>query len=258
MKKARQSTLKYAVSAVLLGLVLIVWASDEEESQKTSFEMCLAELKEAASGSTDEGTENDFEPELSLEESIRIYDECLSREGVTLSIHSTLGESGGTGASEGGAVSQSGKDGTDDGSQSGETGANTSVQSNTSTQSTDLESSLQEFDQMLEQMQREMDADRAQQQAAATSEVAQPALETASLDQEGTEETSGEESETSLLNPSTMTSAEAKHEDTSKRVPLDPKDEDIILKTIRQAAELETDPTTKQALWDQYYDYADK
>lgn len=252
MTKVRLTKLKYFLLASLFGFVLVVWAAEEEEPEKSSFAMCLDELKEATSGSTDEETENDFEPELSLEESIRIYDECLKREGVTLSIHGTLGESGGTGTGEGSSVSQLDKNGSDDGAQTGTTSDNTSNQSN------DLESSLQDFDQMLAQMQEEIDADRAKQQAAATSEIAQTPLEATSEDQDATEETSGEESEGSLLNQSAMTSSEAKHEDTSERVPLDPKDEDIILKTIREAAEIETDPTTKQALWDQYYEYADK
>lgn len=250
--------MKYSASAFLIGLVLIVWAEDEQETKKSSFETCLEELKEAARGSTDEETENGFEPALSLEESIRIYDECLSREGVTLSIHRTPGESRGTGASENGASSQSGNNGAEDGTQTGMTGAKTSTQSNSPTPSSDLESSLHEFDQMLTQMQGEIDADRARQQAEATSEIAQPTLDTTTVDQDGSDETSEDESEESHLNPSAMTSAEAKHDDKSKRTPLDPKDEDIILKTIREAAELETDPTTKQALWDQYYDYADK
>ena len=241
----------------MLALFLVVLAA-EEDAKESSFATCLDELKEATSGSTDEETENDFEPELSLEESIRIYDECLRREGVTLSIHSTLGENGGTGAGEGSAVSESVQNGSDDGTQEGMTSENTSNESDSPKQSNDLESSLHDFDQMLAQMQEEIDADRAQQQAAATSEVAQTPLEMTSDDQDSTEETSGEESEGSLLNQSAMTSAEARHEDTSERVPLDPKGEDIILKTIREAAEIETDPTTKQALWDQYYEYADK
>ena len=244
--------MKYPLLAILSVLVLVVWAAEEEEPEESSFAMCLDELKEATSGSTDEEAENDYEPELSLEESIRIYDECLRREGVTLSIHSTLGESGGTGTSEGSATSQSGENGTGDATQTGMTGANPSNQSN------DLESSIQEFDQMLAQMQEELDADRAQQQAEATNDIAQTPLEVTSDDQDTNEEISGEESEGSLLNESAMTSAEAKHEDTSERTPLDPKDEDIILKTIREAAEIETDPTTKQALWDQYYEYANK
>lgn len=41
------------------------------------------------------------------------------------------------------------------------------------------------------------------------------------------------------------------------REPADPKDEDAVLKQIREAAERETNPETKKALWDQYYDYLD-
>lgn len=258
MKKSRQSTLQFSVLAILLGIVMIVCTADEQEAKQASFEMCLEELKEAASGSSDDDSENDFEPELSLEESIRIYDECLSREGVTLSIHSTLGEGGGSGSSEGGALSQQSNNGTEDGTEAGNPGANTSTQSQTPTQSNDLESSLHEFDEMLAQMQGEIDTERAQQQAEAARDSAQAALETTTASQDSAEETIEDESEGSHLDPSAMTSTTAKHEDKSKRVPLDPKDEDIILKTIREAAELETDPDTKQALWDQYYEYADK
>ncbi|MCY3885125.1 MAG: hypothetical protein OXG24_09470 [Gammaproteobacteria bacterium] len=43
----------------------------------------------------------------------------------------------------------------------------------------------------------------------------------------------------------------------SNRQPPDPKDEDAVLKQIREAAEKETNPDTKEALWDTYYDYLD-
>ncbi len=258
MKKARQSTLQLSVLAILLGIVVIVCTADEQEAKQASFDMCLEELKEAAGGSTDDDSENDFEPELSLEESIRIYDECLSREGVTLSIHSTLGEGGGSGASEGSVHSQLSNNGTEDGTEAGNPGANTATQSHTPTQSNDLESSMHEFDEMLAQMQGEIDTERTQQQAEAARESAQSAMETTMAPLDSAEETVEEESEGSHLNPSAVTSTTAKHDDKSKRVLLDPKDEDIVLKTIREAAELETDPDTKQALWDQYYEYADE
>ena len=49
---------------------------------------------------------------------------------------------------------------------------------------------------------------------------------------------------------------DARHSD-KNRMPADPKDEDAVLKQLREAAEKETDPATKQAIWDQYYDYMD-
>ena len=204
---------------------------------------------------------------MSLEESIRIYDECLSREGITLSIHGTLGEGGNTvgeggavGTSSGSSVSEPSVNGTESEVQS-EVNNDSTASSNSANQSSDLESSLHEFDEMLSQVQGEIDADRAEQllqDATEASELAQTAQDASTEQQDGTEDPIGEESEESHLNPSAMVSAEAKHKDSKTRVPLDPKDEDIVLKTIREAAELETDPTTKQALWDQYYDYANK
>ena len=251
MNRVKQSTLKFAALAVLLGLVLVVWATDEQEPSQSSFQTCLEELKEATRSSSDGEADTDFEPELSLEESIRIYDECMSREGVTLSIHSALGASASTGTSEG-------NDGTEAGIQTGMTEATSSTPLDTQSQTGDLETSLQEFDEMLAHKQGEIDAKRAEQQAEATKTVAQSDSGATTDDQDGTDTDSGDETDGSVLNTSTMASSNAKHEDPSKRVPLDPQDEDIILKTIREAAELESDPTTKQALWDQYYDYADK
>lgn len=49
---------------------------------------------------------------------------------------------------------------------------------------------------------------------------------------------------------------DSRHTD-SNRQPADPKDEDAVLKQIREAAEKETNPDTKEALWDTYYDYLD-
>lgn len=41
------------------------------------------------------------------------------------------------------------------------------------------------------------------------------------------------------------------------RQPADPEDEDQLLKQLREAAEKESNPRTKEALWDQYYEYLD-
>lgn len=260
MKIIEQDSLKIAVVVYLIGLVALVWAADDENSNKDSFETCLEELKKATSKSADDENGDDYDPELSLEESIRIYDECLSREGITLSIHGTLGEGGSTGTSAGSSVAEPNTNGSEAGAQTEMNGESEDVQSDGGP-SSDLETSIHEFDEMLSQIEGEIEADRAEQlaqRAEGTTESGQTAQETTPERQEGTEETIAAESEGSLLNPSAMVSAEAKHEDEEPRVPLDPKDEDIVLKTIREAAELETDPTTRQALWDQYYDYADK
>lgn len=261
MKISSQTILGVAVVAYLIGLVAIVWAADDESSNKDSFETCLEELKKATSKSADDENGNEYDPELSLEESIRIYDECLSREGITLSIHGTLGEGGGSGTSTGSSVSEPSTSDGEDGAHTDRNGESEAEQSDSGGPSSDLETSIHEFDEMLSQIEGEIEADQAKQiaqSAEGTTEISQTAQETTPERQEGAEETIAAESEESLLNPSAMVSAEAKHEDKEARVPLDPKDEDIVLKTIREAAELETDPTTQQALWDQYYDYADK
>ncbi|MXZ44712.1 MAG: hypothetical protein F4Z01_07045 [Gammaproteobacteria bacterium] len=261
MKTIEQTTLRIAVVGYLLGFVAIGWAADEESSNTDSFETCLEELKKATSKSADDENGNDYDPELSLEESIRIYDECLSREGITLSIHGTLGEGAGAGTSAGSSVSEPSTNDSGAGAQTEMNGESEAVPSDGGGPSNDLETSIHEFDEMLSKIQEDIGTDRSKQvaqSAEGTTEVGQTTQETTTEHQDGTEETLASESEGSLLNPSAEVSAEAKHEDKEKRVPLDPKDEDIVLKTIREAAELETDPTTRQALWDQYYDYADK
>lgn len=250
MKIHKRIKLKVVPIVCLCTLVAMVWAEEEKESNKDSFETCLEELKAAASSSTEEETGNEYDAELLLDESIRIYDECLSREGVTLTIHGTLGEGGGTGNGTGSTDSEMSTNGTESEAQTTEDGT-TPADESTATQSNDLESSLHEFDEMLSQAQEEIDADR-------TNNIAQTTQDSTTEQQDGSESLVSEESEDSHVNPTAMVSAEAKHENTTTRNPLDPKDEDIVLKTIREAAELETDPTTKQALWDQYYDYADK
>lgn len=248
----------------MLIVVALILADEQEDSNKSTFDTCLDELKSAVSSSSDDELGNEYEPEWSLEESIRIYDECLSREGVTLSIHGTLGESGETNSATGNVPENPSAEGTPNESESSSqvrTNGENSPSSNSSDQANDLESSLHDFDTMLSQIQDEVDAERAEQLAQnerRASEIAQSAQNTHAEQQDTTEDLSGEQSEGSLSNPSATVSAEAKHEDSKTRTPLDPKDEDIVLKTIREAAELETNPTTRQALWDQYYEYADK
>ena len=246
MKKTNKLVFFIAATTMVFTFVNSNWASETEENGPSAFEACLDELKELASISSDEESENNFEPEVSLEESIRIYDECLNREGITLTIHETLGE-GGEASSGSGSGSSSASD------------DESNIESETNGQSDNLESSLQEFDTMLSQIQSEIESDRATQvaqAAAAASESTQSTQHTNTELQEMDEDVSGEESEESSSASATV-STEAKHQ-TTTRSPLDPKDEDIVLKTIREAAEIETSPTTKQALWDQYYDYADK
>ena len=264
MKMVRESSSRTSTAMCFVVLVAIVCGAEEEGSNSNSFETCLEELKVAAGDATSEEQGNDYEPELSLEESIRIFDECMIKEGVTLSIHESLSKDGGTGV-EGGST------GTSAGSPVSNPSANdieSEVSSegspdrttplNSAHQSSDLESSLHEFDEMLSQVQGEIDADRAVQQSQNVDSASELAQSATTEQQDGTPDPVGEESESSHLNPSALVSAEGKHKDSKKREPLDPKDEDIVLKTIREAAELETDPTTKQALWDQYYDYAGK
>lgn len=49
---------------------------------------------------------------------------------------------------------------------------------------------------------------------------------------------------------------DSKHAEPNRQ-PADPEDEDELLKQLREAAEKESNPRTKQALWDQYYEYLD-
>lgn len=240
----------------LLTVITLILAEEEETTSESTFETCLDELKQAVDSTSADEEGNDYEPELSLAESIRIFDECLSREGITLSIHGTQGEGNAANSATGNAGESASIDGS-----SNETESSAQQSANgedvSPSDSNDLESSLHNFDTMLSQIQDEMDAERAEQLAQEerkANEIAQSAQNTNAEQQENSED----QSEGSLAKPSTTASAEAKHKDPETRTPLDPKDEDIVLKTIREAAELETNPTTRQALWDQYYDYADK
>ena len=76
---------------------------------------------------------------------------------------------------------------------------------------------------------------------------------------QSSEQTSEEQltSQTSLPREENVRSKGGQHEN-GERYPLDPEDEDIVLKTIRKAAETEQDPKTKADLWEEYYEYADK
>ena len=265
MKTTKKTILLTTLITYLFALVTLTWAAEEQETSESAFESCIEELKDSVGSSTEEGLGNNFEPELSLEESIRIFDECLNREGVTLTIHGTLGEGGGANAANRDGMVSSGTDGGATGnetnSQTAENGERSASTATSSGQSSSLEPSLHEFDTMLSQIQDEIASDHDAQLAQAAKEsngTTQTKLDTTAEQQENSEGVTGEQTEESPSSSSATVSAEAKHEDTKERVPLDPKDEDIVLKTIREAAELETNPTTKQALWDQYYDYADK
>lgn len=247
---------RLSITICLLAVITFITAEEEETTSESTFETCLDELKQAADSKAEDEHGNDYEPELSLAESIRIFDECLSREGITLSIHGTQGEGGEANS----ATENAGEIASIDGSSS-ETESSAQQGANGEdvppTDSDDLASSLHNFDTMLSQIQDEMDAERAEQLAQEereASEIAQSAQNTNAEQQENNED----QSEGSLAKPTATASAEAKHKDPKTRTPLDPKDEDIVLKTIREAAELETNPKTRQALWDQYYDYADK
>lgn len=243
-----------------LAIVGFTIAEEEEDTSESTFDTCLEELKRAVGSSSEDELGNDYDAEMSLAESIRIYDECLSREGINLSLHGTVGDGGeansATGQGAAGANTDSSSNDLESNARQGTNGKD-SPTSLSNDHSNELESSLHDFDTMLSQIQDEIDAERAEQQAQKEKEareIAQSSHNTNTKQQENNED----QSEGSLLNPSANVSSEAKHEDTKTRTPLDPKDEDIVLKTIREAAELETNPTTKQALWDQYYDYADK
>lgn len=255
------STVSYTTLIGMLFGVPLVWGVDEQGTNQDSFETCLDELKAAANNPIDEDSGNDFEPEMSLEESIRIYDECMKREGVTLSLHGTLAEGEGTASGGAGVGSDTSKAILDSITQEeGAESINNNSQSSSGEQSHNLESSLQEFDQMLSQVQGEIESEQAEhlaQESAGKNQDSQSRELSTSEPQLSSEPLMREESEETHNNPSAMVSAEAKHQDEESRTPLDPKDEDIVLKTIREAAELETNPKVRQALWDQYYDYAD-
>ena len=223
------------VTLTSLTVVHSSWA--QEEDRETTVDPCAELLAIDPSESSDDGTSSE-----QLELSIARLDDCLN----TLLL--------GLGGTEGVGI---------DGSQGGvESPFSTLPQDggnpNLGQDSESLSNSLTELDDFLDGVDIQLDALNA---SSSPSAGGQPNLDSLSENSElNAEENVSGELQEDIQGDGALEGEEFDNESrhTKKnRQPADPKDEDAVLKQIREAAERETDPDTKEALWDQYYDYMD-
>ena len=233
-----QSTPSFACW-ILISISLLfahsTWTQDEE--QNSTKDPC-AELLAIDSS---EFSDDEEVATQQLEQSISLLDECL---------HSLLLGVGGTGGNVVG-------DGLDGGASSVSLLPQDESSPNAGQNPETLSGSVAELDDFLDGVEIELDPLDAtsptdgQSDSEPQSEPSEPNTQTTvpgepQGDREGGEELKSEDK------------GDNESRDSKKnRQPADPKDEDAVLKQIREAAERETDPDTKEALWDQYYDYMD-
>lgn len=216
-----------------LAIVLPTLAQEEQEPVKDPCAELLA---------IDTSEFDDENASKQLELSIALLDECLN----TLLLG--LGGTGGIGINEGldGVASPFSSLSQDDGN------------TNFGQDPDSLSTSLTELDDFLDGVEIELDPP-----SAIPSSLGDGLMESDSqsgLEEPNTQEPVSDEPQEDNPGDSSLESnkvdIESRHTDRNRQ-PADPKDEDAVLKQIREAAERETDPDTKEALWDQYYDYLD-
>lgn len=133
--------------------------------------------------------------------------------------------------------------------------------------STSLDSSLKELDSHLANVKIELEP--MDQQSGNPSDSPSQIAHEQHVSQDGASDSDTEQSTPPDVSPDDQTpettsstslqgeqTSNAKHSKTNRQ-PADPKHEDELLKQLREAAEKEKDPQTKEALWDQYYEYLD-
>ncbi len=235
---------------------------DKDEKAVTKpfdFAECVDQLRTAIFG-TDEDEE--WDAASTLEASIARFNECLDR--VELS-SSSAGESAGLPSGQAGITpegdSSSDSSSDSEGTESPEGQESTVPMPDSNNIVRDpLESGLNEMDQLLAQESREITVQREAREVYEAETAAKQMKDAQVKKEEASEATNHSMQE---LDPNDIPpdenkqTADAKHENTTRK-PLDSSEEDMVLKALREAAELEPDPETKQALWDQYYDYADQ
>lgn len=229
MKQVRVHLSSMLGLAVILGSLSAATATEEA----TDLAECIAQLEAEAKAAEEEDT---ISTEATLHDSISRFDECIKR--IKLQNVGTVANSGNE--------SQS----------SDSLGGQNQIVAET------LSQSLQAFDQALAEQQKQLDQEQVQRDLQIAIEQAKQTQDNSPFDEASdqlSEQTLEEHliSQTSLPHKENVRSNDGQHE-SSERVPLDPEDEDIVLKTIRKAAESDQDPETKADLWEEYYEYADK
>ena len=222
---------------IVIGLTIMppTLAQEEQEPGKNPCAELLAV-------DTSEFADDDENASKQLELSIALLDECLN----TLLLG--LGGTGGIGINEGqdGDASPFSSLSQDDGN------------TNFGQDPDSLSTSLTELDDFLDGVEIELDPPGATPRSMGNGQMesdSQPGLEELNTQEPVSIEPLEDNPGDSILE-SNKVDIESRHTDRNRQ-PADPKDEDAVLKQIREAAERETDPDTKEALWDQYYDYLD-
>ena len=200
--------------------------STEQQSNPCDFLVVTSSGEDSESTSTSE----------TLSETLARFDECL--DSLMFDVGGSLDDSG----IEGAESNQS---------QNGE--GNTDSSTTTTNTPTSISQSLKDFDTQLANLEVELeptgtDATKGDSSDSPSTNDAESRIDPNTHQ----DEDEGQDEEQTRA----KRQSDAQHTK-SDPVPLDPDDEDIVLKQIREAAEKETDEKTKQALWDQYYDYAD-
>lgn len=221
-----------------MGIAFSAWAQDQE--QGPVIDPC-AEL--LAVDTSESSTEDDVTSKQ-LELSMSRLDECL--DSLLFGIGGASGTGIGANTDSDGTnapfttFSQEGKDASD--------GNDTET----------LSGSLSDWDDFLDGLEIELDPLDASARPSNGGRVTSDS-QSGQLEPEAQDTVTGKPQEESADNADLKgdkVENESRHTD-SNRQPLDPKDEDAVLKQIREAAERETNPDTKEALWDTYYDYLD-
>ncbi|MDE0094561.1 MAG: hypothetical protein OXO49_08690 [Gammaproteobacteria bacterium] len=200
---------------------------------------CIAELEAEAKAAEEEGTSS---TEATLQDSISRFDECIKR----MKLQST------------GTMANSENESQSSNSLSGQS----QIQGQNQNASESLSQSMQALDILLAEQQEQLDQEQAQRDLQTAAEQTKQAQDNPTVDEvsdQSSEQTSEEQlaSQDNLPSEEDVRSKGGQHK-SGERYPLDPEDEDIVLKTIRKAAETEQDPKTKADLWEEYYEYADK
>lgn len=235
MKQVRMLFSIMLALAITLGSTFTATATEKI----TDLAECIAQLEAEAKAAEEEGITSTV---ASLQDSISRFDECIKRMKL---------QSVGTAANSG----------TESQSSNGSSGhSQIPGQNQDATES--LSQSMTALDLLLAERQEQLNQEQVQQNLPSPIEEDKQPQDTSAVEEasnQSSEQTSAEQlaSQTSLPRDENVRSNDGQHE-SSERYPLDPEDEDIVLKTIRKAAETEQDPETKADLWEEYYEYADK
>ena len=232
------------IPIVVLGLAISIVALNVFAADSKNFDLaeCIANLEAEAKAAEEPSADN---AQNSLQSSVSRFDECIKR----MKLQSTC-----TGECEGECKGECGGSG-------GEGSGSGAAQTDTSSEN--LSQSLSTLDLLLAGEQSQLESEQQQREQKAAAEQAQ---QTSSQEKIPNESSSDEVpvDDPEISENSTLTSEEekrsvaAKHSGEQERYPLDPQDEDVVLKTIRAAAEAEEDPQMQADLWEEYYEYADK